>query len=635
MSDDNSQSGSPTNVDWKNVVPNWDGLGAPMQEWIRQHLGSLIAVARQVVQGQDGGSQSAAASPENHNFGLAVTGVSYGLVGGNDYKAVMGYASETFQKEKTELFQTGRQTKNFGYDNAAISGTTTLSVGGDEYKQVKGASRSSVKSSADSVEEDETTLVGGNSTKLVAGYETIEIGSSLTDNNEIASNTEIFGSENKLLWGNGWERIVGRRYAAVGPGVSVPVAESKLVAGSTVPPVTVTTSDPTNKNIVNGVKLGWTAVSGMNPASLASTVTNTILGTTPKTPDYVSVELIGGDKQESVYGSENILITGSQSETILQGTNNMALGVISEMKLGMVSDTVLGLSMDALIGMSMPFELMTIGQTVVSIESKIYGMESTTFEMALSALHIRSAGAAEAADAADAAEDADDAEEAGRMADVGLDGEKAPEFDEEGNVIEEADDAGEAGREADVGLDGEKPPELDEAGGGEDGGGDEERVADVGLDGEEPPEIEGEEERVADVGLDGEEPPDFEKEGEPHEGDAEEHEGEEHEGEEHEGEEHEDEEHEGKENEIKLNKTLSFILKGFNVPELLGMSSTAKNVFTAMTVAAKVAFAGASAGLRAKSGSSGSGLIKGDQGNDGNEDADKESANKQIEEGEE
>ena len=62
------------------------------------------------------------------------------------------------------------------------------------------------------------------------------------------------------------------------------------------------------------------------------------------------------------------------------------------------------------------------------------------------------------------------------------------------------------------------------------------------------------------------------------------------------------------------------------------MSSTAKNVFTAFTVAAKVAFAGASAGLRAKSGSAGSGLIQGDQGKDGNEDADKESANKQIEE---
>ena len=625
MSDETNAAGGPTHDDWKNVVPNWDGLGAPMQQWIRQHLGSLIEVARQVVEGQDGESQGTAASPENHNFGLAVTGVSYGLVGGNDYKAVMGFASETFQKEKTEVFQTGRQTKNFGYDNAAISGTTTLSVGGDEYKQVKGASRSSVKSAADSVEEDETTLIGGNSTKLVAGYETIAIGSNLKDNNEIASNTEIFGSENKILWGNGWERIRGRRYAAVGEGVSVPVAESRLVAGSSVPPVTVNSSDPTNKNISNGVNLGWTIVTGMNPATLASSITNTILGTKPEKPDYVSVELIGGDKQESVYGDEHILIKGSQSETILKGTNNMVMGVISEMKMGMVNDTVLGLSMEALIGMSMPFELMVIGQKVVSIESNVFGMESTSFELALSSLHIRSAGAAAAADAAEGAEDAEEAEDAERLADVGLDGERPPEFDEEGNLVEEADDAGEAGREADVGLDGERPPELDEAGGGEDGGGDEERLADVGLDGEEPPEIEGSEERVADVGLDGEEPPDFEEEGEPHEGEAEEHEGEEHEDEEHEG-----EEHEGKENEIKLNKALSFILKGFNVPELFGMSSTAKNVFTAVTVAAKVAFAGSREGQRAISGSAGSGLIKGNQGNDGNEDADKKSANEQI-----
>ena len=352
---------------------------------------------------------NASSTDAAHNFGISAGGTSYSLTGANHFFAVQGGSQEVVGQLKQQVLQGGQMTLNNQDDHTQIDGLATKSIGGNSYLQVKGTSYAKMSSEHNSVEEDEVTLIGGTSTKIVSNWESIQIGSGTAGGNEIVSQEEIYGSENKLVWGNGWERITGYRYEAVGPGVSLPVPESSLQAGETQPPVTATTSSTTNKNIQNGIKLGWTTVSGASPAGLAADITTTILGAKPKTVDPVSMELIGGDKQESVYGGETVLITGMSKETVLGGTNHFISGNMSELKMGMTSDTLLGLSMDTVIGMSMPFETLTMGQVLVSLDAVVFSGESSSFELSMSSMKILTSGAAAAAADAEAATEAADA----------------------------------------------------------------------------------------------------------------------------------------------------------------------------------------------------------------------------------
>ncbi len=391
-------------MSWSDVVPNFDSLPPAMQDWVKANMQSLVDAAMQAAQQMNASNTDAA-----HNFGISAGGTSYSLTGANHFFAVQGGSQEVVGQLKQQVLQGGQMTLNNQDDHTQIDGLATKSIGGNSYLQVKGTSYAKMSSEHNSVEEDEVTLIGGTSTKIVSNWESIQIGSGTAGGNEIVSQEEIYGSENKLVWGNGWERITGYRYEAVGPGVSLPVPESSLKAGETQPPVAATTTSTTNKNIQNGIKLGWTTVSGASPAGLATDITTTILGAKPKTVDPVSMELIGGDKQESVYGGETVLITGMSKETVLGGTNNFISGNMSELKMGMTSDTLLGLSMDTVIGMSMPFETLTMGQVLVSLDAVVFSGESSSFELSMSSMKILTSGAAAAASDAEAAAEAADA----------------------------------------------------------------------------------------------------------------------------------------------------------------------------------------------------------------------------------
>lgn len=391
-------------MSWSDVVPNFDSLPPAMQDWVKANMQSLVDAAMQAAQQMNASSTDAA-----HNFGISAGGTSYSLTGANHFFAVQGGSQEVVGQLKQQVLQGGQITLNNQDEHTQIDGLATRSIGGNSYLQVQGTSYAKVSSQNSSVEEDEVTLIGGTSTKIVSNWESIQIGSGTAGGDEIVSQEEIYGSENKLVWGNGWERITGYRYEAVGPGVSLPVPESSLVAGKTQPPVTATTTSTTNKNIQNGFKLGWTTVSGASPAALATDITTTILGAKPKTVDPVSMELIGGDKQESVYGGETVLITGMSKETVLGGTNHFISGNMSELKMGMTSDTLLGLSMDTVIGMSMPFETLTMGQVLVSLDAVVFSGESSSFELSMSSMKILTSGAAAAASDAEAAAKSADA----------------------------------------------------------------------------------------------------------------------------------------------------------------------------------------------------------------------------------
>jgi len=442
-------------MSWSDVVPNFDTLPPAMQVWIKDNMQSLVAAAMQSAE-QMSASQSDAA----HNYGVSAAGTSYQLTGQNHFLAVQGGSQEVVGQEKQQLLSGGLTTLNTKHEYKQVDGIATKSIGGNSYLQVLGDAFQKLLSSHNSVEKDEVTIIGGTSTKIVSQWESIQIGSGTAGGNEIVSHEEVYGSENKLVWGNGWERITGNRYAAVGKNVQLPVPESSLQEGKTQAPVKPPEHSTQNKNIQDGFKLGWTAVSGSNPSVLATDITTTILGATPPTADPVSKELIGGDKEESVYGSETVLITGNSKETVLGGTNHFISGNMSELKMGMSSDTLLGLSMDTVIGMSMPFETITMGQVLLSLDATVFDGESSSFHLSMSSMKILTTGAAAAAadvkaasEAADVTKDArafEDAAKASEDAQDSVDAlEKATEASQKAaKVSKELKDAAKAAEDA-------------------------------------------------------------------------------------------------------------------------------------------------------------------------------------------
>ena len=394
---------------WKDIVPNFDSLPSTMQIWIKTNLPSLIDAAMQAAQenGESGSSSSTSGADQPHNFGISAAGHTYQLTGKDHYQATQGNSSYVVGSQKTEVLGAGSVIHNLQDSVMQIDGNKADRVSGNRYIQTVGIHAQQSTTTTESVEEDETTLIGGTSTKVVGLYETVSIGSKTATSgnpNIIVSNEEVFGTENKMVWGNGFERIVGSHYAAIGPNVSLSVPESELQAGDPVPSMTAKAKSSSAKTIFNSVKLGWTEISGMNPSLMAASVTNLILGQEASSPPVVWTELIGGSKSESVYGAETALVTGKSSETVLGGTNNFLSGSMSETKLGMSSDTVIGLAMDTTIGLTMPFDTISMGQVLLSLDATLASMESTDFELSMASLKIFTTGAAAVADAAEAAE---------------------------------------------------------------------------------------------------------------------------------------------------------------------------------------------------------------------------------------
>jgi len=457
-----------------------------MQIWIKTNLPSLIDAAMQAAKengdlsenGQEtpettdesASSSSTSVADQPHNFGISAAGHTYQLTGKDHYQGVQGNSSYAVGSQKTEVLGGGAVIHNLKDYVSQIDGSKADRVSGNRYTQTVGIHAKQATTSTESVEEDETTLVGGTSTKVVGLYETISIGSKTATSsnpNIIVSNEEVFGTENKMVWGSGFERIVGNHYAAIGPNVSLPVPESQLQAGDPVPSMTATASSGAAKTIYNSVSLGWTAISGMNPSNMASSVTNLILGQQASSPPVVWTELIGGSKSESVYGAETALVTGKSSETVLGGTNNFLSGSMSETKLGMSSDTVIGLAMDTTIGLTMPFDTISMGQVLLSLDATLASMESTDFELSMASLKIFTTGAADAAAAATATEDAAKAAEAAKEAETAAktaeDAAKAAEAAKEtetaakaadtavaeGELVKNTEAATEAGKNAD------------------------------------------------------------------------------------------------------------------------------------------------------------------------------------------
>jgi hypothetical protein len=433
---------------WKDIVPNFDSLPSTMQIWIKTNLPSLIDAAMQATQengdlsengqvtsettDESGSSSSTSVADQPHNFGISAAGHTYQLTGKNHYQATQGNSSYVVGSQKTEVLGAGSVIHNLQDSVMQIDGNKADRVSGNRYIQTVGIHAQQSTTTTESVEEDETTLIGGTSTKVVGLYETISIGSmtaSSSNPNIIVSNEEVFGTENKMVWGNGFERIVGNHYAAIGPNVSLPVPESELQAGDPVPSMAATAKSSSAKTIYSEVSLDWTAISGMNPSLMAASVTNLILGQEASAPPVVWTELIGGSKSESVYGAETALVTGKSSETVLGGTDNFLSGSMSEVKLGMSSDTVIGLAMDTTIGLTMPFDTISMGQVLLSLDATLASMESTDFELSMASLKIFTTGAAAVADAAEAAEaaskTANAAEEAARAAEEARDAETA------------------------------------------------------------------------------------------------------------------------------------------------------------------------------------------------------------------
>jgi hypothetical protein len=457
-----------------------------MQIWIKTNLPSLIDAAIQAAKengdlsengqvtsetaDESGSSSSTSVADQPHNFGISAAGHTYQLTGKDHYQATQGNSSYVVGSQKTEVLGAGSVIHNLKDSVMQVDGSKADRVSGNRYIQTVGIHAQQSKTTTESVEEDETTLIGGTSTKVVGLYESISIGSKTATSsnpNIIVSNEEVFGTENKMVWGSGFERIVGSHYAAIGPNVSLPVPESQLQAGDPVPSMTATANSGAAKTIYSSVNLGWTAISGMNPSLMTASVTNLILGQQASSPPVVWTELIGGSKSESVYGAETALVTGKSSETVLGGTNNFLSGSMSETKLGMSSDTVIGLAMDTTIGLTMPFDTISMGQVLLSLDATLASMESTDFELSMASLKIFTTGAAAVADAADAAavasdattaadvaakaaEEAKDAETAAKAVE---DTEKATKAGEtavaEGELVKNTDQAAQAGKDAD------------------------------------------------------------------------------------------------------------------------------------------------------------------------------------------
>ncbi len=476
---------------WKDIVPNFDSLPSTMQIWIKTNLPSLIDAAMQAAQengdlsengqvtsettDESGSSSSTSVADQPHNFGISAAGHTYQLTGKNHYQATQGNSSYVVGSQKTEVLGAGSVTHNLQDSVMQIDGNKADRVSGNRYIQTVGIYAQQSTTTTESVEEDETTLIGGTSTKVVGLYETVSIGTKTATSgnpNIIVSNEEVFGTENKMVWGSGFERIVGNHYAAIGPNVSLPVPESELQAGDPVPSMPATAKSSSAKTIYSEVNLDWTAISGMNPSLMAVSVTNLILGQEASSPPVVWTELIGGRKSESVYGAETALVTGKSSETVLGGTNNFLSGSMSETKLGMSSDTVIGLAMDTTIGLTMPFDTISMGQVLLSLDATLASMESTDFELSMASLKIFTTGAAVVADAAEAAEAvsetakaSEEAEDAARAANEAKDVETATKASEtavaEGKLAENTEKASQAAKDA--GSAAEKAQDADKA----------------------------------------------------------------------------------------------------------------------------------------------------------------------------
>ena len=409
---------------WSNVIPNFGQMPEQLQQWLVHNLPSFIQSALQ--QGINEGVQVG----KDQHWGVSATGNAHLVIGGNYDYAAQGYHNEVVGATTTRTRHGSVITNNLADEFKSTAKANSHLVSGDSFYLTRGTLNQTVNSHASTeIGGDHVLIVKGDSA-AVFGTNTLYAGTSNTNPNQVTYAEAITGSKYSTVTGTSYTQaasvvvsIGGELPTTFHPPTTAPTPSSgsttsSQAAGATAHPslafalAPVVSIDKDNSNSQYGTDantaasdykttktnktnlatgaLAWQTVSSGAGPLIASLYTKHTAA--PDTPAIVYTCNYTGSTQENTTGDSTSTVMGKKSTTHLKGTDSLSMKSESNTVIGMAGDTVIGLSSDALIGLAMPFNLMTMGQTLICLDENVLELVTRPFKLDLTELSITTPG---------------------------------------------------------------------------------------------------------------------------------------------------------------------------------------------------------------------------------------------------